>query len=71
MSSVYERFITANHALFACYEATPLEAFEAMNKKEQDSLCQSEQKAVAQFMKEDSINFKSLIHARLASMEQQ
>jgi hypothetical protein len=34
MSSVYERFIAANHALFACYEATPLEAFEAMNKKE-------------------------------------
>lgn len=70
MSSVYEKWISANHALMACYEKTPVEQFSSLSKQDQDSLCLNEQKAVAQFLKDDSINFRSLIQARLATMEQ-
>lgn len=69
MSSVYENWIKANHSLMACYEKTTAEQFAALSKKDQDSLCLNEQKAVSQFLKDDSINFRSLIHARLAAIE--
>lgn len=70
MSSVYEKWISANHALFACYEAVPVEQYTAMPAAEQNNVCKSEQSAVAAFLKDDSINFKHLIQARLASFEQ-
>ena len=69
MSSVYENWIKANNNLMACYEKTSAEQFQALSKKDQDSLCLNEQKAVSQFLKDDSVNFKSLIHARLAAIE--
>jgi len=70
MSSVYEKFISANLALMACYDKTPIDQFNALDKKDQDSLCMSEQNAVAQYLKDDSVNFKSIMQARLAAMEQ-
>lgn len=69
--SVYESFIKANHALFACYEATPNEEYQAMAKPAQQALCQDEKAAVAQFLKDDSVHFRQLIAARIASFEQQ
>lgn len=71
MSSVYERWISANHALMACYETTSVESFNALSVKDQDNLCASEQKTVATFLKDDSVNFKSILHARLAALETQ
>jgi hypothetical protein len=71
MSSVYERWIGANNALMACYEANSVETFNALSVKDQDNLCASEQKTVAAFLKDDSVNFKSILQARLAAMEQQ
>jgi hypothetical protein len=55
---VYESFIKANHALFACYEATPNEEYQAMAKPAQQALCQAEKAAVAQFLKDDSVHFR-------------
>jgi hypothetical protein len=42
MSSVYEKWIAANHALFACYEKVPADQFNALAKAEQDNLCKKE-----------------------------
>jgi hypothetical protein len=69
--SVYESFIKANHALFACYEAVPNEEFQAMSKAVQQDVCKDEKAAVATFLKEDSVHFRSLIQARIASFDQQ
>ena len=71
MSSVYENFIKANHALFACYDAVNNDAFQAMGKADQDALCKDEKAAVAQFLKDDSVHFRELITARLASFDKQ
>lgn len=69
MSSVYENFIKANHALFACYEAVPNDQFQAMNKQDQDMVCKEERTAVAQFLQNDQVHFRELIKARLNSMQ--
>jgi len=55
---ISESFIKANHALFACYEATPNEEYQAMAKPAQQALCQAEKAAVAQFLKDDSVHFR-------------
>jgi hypothetical protein len=67
---VYERFIAANNALFACYDAVPVESYNSMSSQEQTDLCKNEQQAVRDFLKNDSVHFRELIKARLASMEQ-
>jgi TRAP-type C4-dicarboxylate transport system substrate-binding protein len=53
MSSAYEKFITANHALFACYEAVSNDVFQAMPKHDQDAVCATEKTAVSAMLKED------------------
>ena len=69
MSSVYENFIKANHALFACYEAVNHEQWKALSKPEQDSLCKDEKAAVADFLKNDQVHFRELIQARINSFQ--
>ena len=70
MSSVYEKFISANHALFACFEAVPNDKFQALSASEQDAVCKSEKEAVAEILKSDQVHFRELIKARLASFDQ-
>ena len=69
MSSVYEKFIAANHALFQCQESVSVEAWNAMKPAEQDAVCKSEADAVASFLTDDSVKFSKLINDRLANME--
>ena len=71
MSNVYERFITANHALFACYDQVDVEAWKAMNAKDQANVCATEQAAVRRFLQEDSVHFRTLIQARIESLASQ
>ena len=66
MSSVYEKFIAANHALFKCQEKVSVEQWNGMSAAEQDGVCKSEAAAVAEFLKNDQVNFRALIHERLA-----
>jgi hypothetical protein len=65
MSSIYEKWIAANHALFSCYEKVTAEQFNALSKHDQDHLCKNEQDSVASFLKNDSVNFRHLIKERL------
>jgi len=71
MSSIYEKWISANHSLFACYEKVSTEQYNALSKADQDNLCKSEQDAVAKFLKDDSINFRGLINARISALNEQ
>lgn len=68
MSSVYEKWIAANHALFACYEKVPTDQFNALAKAEQDNLCKKEQDEVAAFLKNDSVNFRNIINERIFAL---
>ena len=68
--SVYESFIKANHALFACFEAVPNDQFQAMDPQAQDAVCKDERAAVAEFLQNDQVHFRELIKARIASFEQ-
>ena len=68
MSSVYEKWISANHALFACYEKVPADQFNALSKADQDNLCKKEQDAVSGFLKNDSVSFRNIINDRLAAI---
>jgi hypothetical protein len=69
MSSIYEKFIAANHALFTCQESVSVEQWNTMKPAEQDSVCKSEAQAVATFLKEDKVNFRALLGDRLANMQ--
>jgi hypothetical protein len=68
MSSVYEKWITSNHALFACYEKVSTDQFNALSKADQDNLCKKEQEAVSGFLKNDSVNFRNIIAERIAAV---
>jgi hypothetical protein len=68
MTSVYEKWIAANHALFSCYEKVPADQYNALSKKEQDNLCKKEQDEVAAFLKNDSVNFRHIINERIAAL---
>lgn len=65
MSSTYEKFIAANHALFKCMESVSAEQVKAMSPAEQNQVCHAESQAVAHFLQNDSVNFKSLVNERL------
>ena len=71
MSSVYEKWISANHALFACYEKVPAEQYNALSKQDQDNLCKSESDSVATFLKNDSVNFRHIINERITALNQE
>ena len=68
MSSTYAQFIAANNALFACMEAVPAETYQAMNAAEQSSVCKSEAAAVSNFLRNDSVHFRSLIQDRISAL---
>jgi hypothetical protein len=69
MSSVYEKFIAANHALFACQEAVSVEQWNTMKPAEQDNVCKNEAQAVASFLKDDSVKFSNILNDRIANMQ--
>jgi hypothetical protein len=69
MSSVYQNFIAANHALKACYEAVPLEQFQALSAADQKNLCHAEKAAVRDFLSKDQVHFRELIQARINSFQ--
>jgi hypothetical protein len=69
MNSVYEKFIAANHALFKCQESVSVEEWKAMKPAEQASVCKSEAQSVASFLKDDKVNFKSMLADRIANMQ--
>jgi len=70
MSTVYGKFIAANHALFACQQAITVEQWNELDSKAQSEVCKSEAQAVAAFLKNDSVSFKNLIHEKLAALNQ-
>ena len=70
MSSAYEKWISANLALFACYEKVSTEQYEALSKSDQDSLCKSEAVTVASFLNKDEVSFKNILASRIASFDE-
>ena len=71
MSTRYEQFIAANHALFACMESIPEKEYVEMTPSAQEVVCRAEGERVAEFFKNDSITFKSLAEERLAFVRNQ
>lgn len=69
--SNYEKFIAANHKLFACYDAINVDEWKALNAKDQSAVCHQEREAVRAFLKDDSVHFRQLIKTRLDSMASQ
>ena len=69
MSSVYAKFIAANHALFQCQEAVSVEQWNAMKPAEQEQVCKSEAAAVATFLNDDKVKFSHLLNERIANMQ--
>ena len=65
--SSYEQFIVANEALFKCMEAA--KADKTMSAEAQAQVCRSEGDAVASFLKNDQISFRSLLDARLSALK--
>ena len=68
--SSYEQFIAANEELFKCMEDAKLESVQAMSEAEQMQVCRAEGDAVAQFLKQDQVSFRSLLDARLGALKQ-
>ena len=71
MSSLYGKFIAANEALFKCMESVPVAQYEAMSADAQVNVCKAESDNVAEFLKNDSVGFRGLIHEKLASLNKQ
>ena len=69
MSSTYAKFIAANDALFKCMEATSADAFNGMSQGAQADLCKAEASAVAGFLQNDQVAFRSLLAERLAALQ--
>ena len=65
MSSVYERFIAANEALFACMQSVSEADYKEMTPSAQETVCRAEGEAVAEFLRNDSIAFRNLAAERL------
>ena len=68
--SSYEQFIAANEKLFKCMEDAQLESVQKMSEADQMKVCRAEGDAVAQFLKQDQVNFRSLLAARLGALKQ-
>ena len=66
--SSYEQFIAANEALFKCMESA--KADKTLSAEAQTSICRSEGDAVASFLKNDQVSFRSLLDARLSALKQ-
>lgn len=71
MSSLYGKYIAVNEALFKCMESVPVASYESMSVAEQGNVCKAEADNVAEFLKNDSVGFRSLIQERLASLNKQ
>lgn len=67
MSSTYEQFIAANEQLFKCMDEA--KADKTLSAEAQTSVCRAEGNAVASFMKNDSVSFRSLLDARLSALK--
>ena len=71
MSSVYAKFIAANEALFKCMESVSNDQFQAMSAADQGAVCKAEGDAVATFMSQNSVNFKSLLNEKIDNLSKQ
>jgi hypothetical protein len=52
-------------------ESVPVASYESMSVAEQGNVCKAEADNVAEFLKNDSVGFRSLIQERLASLNKQ
>lgn len=42
MSTKFEQYIAANHALISCFEKVPADEFSALSNADQQNVCRSE-----------------------------
>jgi len=71
MSSTYALFIAANETLFKCMESVSNESFQAMSAADQGAVCKVEGDAVASFISNNSVTFKSLLNERIDNLSKQ
>jgi hypothetical protein len=71
MSSTYAQFIAANEALFKCMESVSNDSFQALSAADQGAVCKVEGDAVAGFINNNSVTFRSLINERLDNLSKQ
>ena len=71
MSTNYEKFIAANHALLTCMASVPAEEFKAMSAADQGNVCLSEATAVREHLASGNLSFGSILKERIASLNQQ
>jgi len=51
-----------------CNEKVSADQFNVLAKADQDNLCKKEQETVAGFLKNDSVNFRSIINERITAI---
>ena len=66
--STYEQFIAANERLFKCMDEA--KDVKGLSAADQAGICREEGNAVAAFLKNDQVNFRSLLDARIAALKQ-
>jgi hypothetical protein len=67
MKTAFERYIAANNALAACYQATSFETYQKLSHSEQGNLCKSERDAVTAFLNSNQVTFANIIKERIQS----
>lgn len=71
MSTNYEKFVAANHALLTCMSSVPVEEFKAMTPADQDKVCCAESLAVKDMLSSGNLSFGAILNERLASLKSQ
>ena len=71
MSSNYEKFIAANQALIDCMAAVDYSAYQQMDVKAQESVCQNEANVVSEHLRNDTASFRNLLQERLDYLKSQ
>jgi hypothetical protein len=71
MSTNYEKFIAANHALLNCMAQVPADEFKAMSAADQGKVCFTEATAVREHLETGNLSFGSLLKERMASLNAQ
>lgn len=69
MSTNYEKFIAANHALMNCYAGVSAEQYSAMSAMDQQDVCKSEAAEVRTFLVEGKVDFRSILAERIAAFD--
>ena len=71
MSTNYEKYVAANHALLSCMAAVPADEFKAMSAADQGKVCLTEVTAVKDLLSSGNLSFGAILKERIASLNAQ